>query len=233
MANRENQLHRDHAGGAAQGLCLRHFPDGRERRRPGALLDRAGACAASFRSTTFHVPARLARTVRTTPLHRRVDRDFDAVIDGCAEPQARPRPHLDQRPHPQASTARSIELGHCHTVEVYDGDGTGRRALRRLARPRLLRREHVPPRARRLEDRAGASGRAAEAGGYRLLDTQFVTDHLKIFGAVEVPQAAVSPAARRGARRRSRFRRAADRPPGAAARKRWRSSTDTNGGSAT
>jgi leucyl/phenylalanyl-tRNA--protein transferase len=28
-----------------------------------------------------------------------------------------------------------------------------------------------------------------KAGGYRLLDTQFVTDHLKIFGAVEVPRA--------------------------------------------
>jgi leucyl/phenylalanyl-tRNA---protein transferase len=27
-----------------------------------------------------------------------------------------------------------------------------------------------------------------KAGGYRLLDTQFVTDHLKSFGAVEVPK---------------------------------------------
>jgi leucyl/phenylalanyl-tRNA---protein transferase len=26
------------------------------------------------------------------------------------------------------------------------------------------------------------------AGGFRLLDTQFVTDHLKTFGAVEVPR---------------------------------------------
>jgi leucyl/phenylalanyl-tRNA--protein transferase len=27
-----------------------------------------------------------------------------------------------------------------------------------------------------------------KAGGYRLLDTQFVTDHLRTFGAVEVPK---------------------------------------------
>ena len=27
-----------------------------------------------------------------------------------------------------------------------------------------------------------------KAGGFRLLDTQFVTDHLKNFGAIEVPQ---------------------------------------------
>jgi len=28
-----------------------------------------------------------------------------------------------------------------------------------------------------------------KAGGYRVLDTQFLTDHLKLFGAVEVPRA--------------------------------------------
>ena len=33
----------------------------------------------------FHVPSRLARTVRTTRFTVWVDRDFDAVIDGCAE----------------------------------------------------------------------------------------------------------------------------------------------------
>jgi leucyl/phenylalanyl-tRNA--protein transferase len=27
-----------------------------------------------------------------------------------------------------------------------------------------------------------------KAGGFRLLDTQFVTDHLKTFGAIEVPR---------------------------------------------
>ncbi len=33
----------------------------------------------------FHLPARLARTVRASPFTVWVDRDFDAVIDGCAE----------------------------------------------------------------------------------------------------------------------------------------------------
>src|SRR6059036_2388444 len=35
----------------------------------------------------FHVPARLARTVRTTRFCVVCDRDFAAVIDGCAEPR--------------------------------------------------------------------------------------------------------------------------------------------------
>ena len=35
----------------------------------------------------FHLQSRLARTVRATPFTVAVDRDFDAVIDGCAEPK--------------------------------------------------------------------------------------------------------------------------------------------------
>ena len=34
----------------------------------------------------FHIPSRLARTVRATPLTVTCDRDFSAVIEGCAEP---------------------------------------------------------------------------------------------------------------------------------------------------
>ena len=42
---------------------------------------------------------------------------------------------------------------------------------------------------RRLEGLPGASGRAAAAsGGFALLDTQFTTEHLKRFGAVDVPR---------------------------------------------
>ena len=33
----------------------------------------------------FHVPARLARTVRSERYRVVCDQDFDAVIDGCAE----------------------------------------------------------------------------------------------------------------------------------------------------
>ena len=49
----------------------------------------------------FHVPGRLARTVRSDRFTVAVNRDFEAVIAGCAAPQAGTWPHLDQRPHPQ------------------------------------------------------------------------------------------------------------------------------------
>ena len=50
----------------------------------------------------FHVPARLARTVRATRFTVVCDRDFSAVIEGCAEPGPEARAHLDQRADPQA-----------------------------------------------------------------------------------------------------------------------------------
>ena len=46
----------------------------------------------------FHVPARLARTVRSTPWTVHVDRDFDGVVEGCAEPkQDRARTWINTR----------------------------------------------------------------------------------------------------------------------------------------
>jgi len=69
----------------------------------------------------FHVPARLARTLRGDRFRVVCDRDFDAVIDGCAEPQAgRARTWINIRI--RRLYRALFEHGHCHTVEVYDGD---------------------------------------------------------------------------------------------------------------
>ena len=49
----------------------------------------------------FHVPSRLARTVRSDRFTVTVNRDFDGVLDGCAEPQQGRAAHLDQCAHPR------------------------------------------------------------------------------------------------------------------------------------
>ena len=69
----------------------------------------------------FHVPARLVRTVRADRFRVVCDRDFDAVIDGCAEPKpGRARTWINARIR---KLYRALfERGHCHTVEVYDGE---------------------------------------------------------------------------------------------------------------
>ena len=101
--------------------------------------------------------------------------------------EAGPRPDLDQRPHPPLY-GELFDLGHCHTVEVYDGDELVGGPLWRIAR-RAFFGESMFHRARDASKVALVHLVARlRAGGYRLLDTQFVTDHLRTFGAVEVPQ---------------------------------------------
>ena len=135
----------------------------------------------------FHVPARLARTVRTTQFVVRVDRDFEAVIDGCAEPKRdRSRTWINVRI--RRIYRALFERGHCHTVEVYDGDVLVG-GLYGVSLGRAFFGESMFHHARDASKIALVHLVARlKAGGYRLLDTQFVTEHLRTFGAVEVPK---------------------------------------------
>ena len=133
----------------------------------------------------FHLSARLKRTVRTTPFTVWVDRDFDAVIDGCAEAKPdRARTWINDRIR---KIYRSLfEHGHCHSVEVYDGDALVG-GLYGVSLGRAFFGESMFHHARDASKIALVHLVARlRAGGYRLLDTQYVTDHLKTFGAVEV-----------------------------------------------
>jgi leucyl/phenylalanyl-tRNA---protein transferase len=135
----------------------------------------------------FHIPARLTRTVRTTSCTVWVNRDFDAVIEGCAEPKSgRARTWINQRI--RGLYRKLHEAGHCHSVEVYDGENLvgglygvslggvffGESMFHRARDASKIALVHLIARLR--------------AGGYQLLDTQFVTDHLKTFGAKEIPR---------------------------------------------
>jgi leucyl/phenylalanyl-tRNA---protein transferase len=69
----------------------------------------------------FHVPSRLARTVRSDRFKVVANRDFGAVIDACA--QAKPgRSHTWINGRIRRLYGGLFDIGHCHTIEVYDGD---------------------------------------------------------------------------------------------------------------
>jgi leucyl/phenylalanyl-tRNA--protein transferase len=136
---------------------------------------------------TFHVPGRLARTLRATPFTVRVNRNFEAVIEGCAEPKRdRARTWINGRIR---RIYRALHAhGHCHSVEVYDGDELVG-GLYGVSLGRAFFGESMFHRARDASKIALVHLVARlKAGGYSLLDTQFVTDHLKTFGAIEVPK---------------------------------------------
>jgi leucyl/phenylalanyl-tRNA---protein transferase len=135
----------------------------------------------------FHISSRLARTVRSDYFTVTVNHDFDAVIDGCAEPQeGRQRTWINARIR---NLYRKLhDRRHCHSIEVYTGD-TLVGGLYGVTLGRVFFGESMFHRARDASKVALVHLVARlRAGGFRLLDTQFVTDHLKTFGAVEVPR---------------------------------------------
>lgn len=137
----------------------------------------------------FHVPGRLARTVRSDCFTIFVDRDFDAVIAACAQPApGRARTWINGR---IAQLYRKLyERGDCHSVEAYDGDQLVG-GLYGVCLGRAFFGESMFHLARDASKVALVHLVARlKAGQYRLLDTQFVTDHLRTFGATEVPRPA-------------------------------------------
>ena len=80
-------------------------------------------------------------------------------------------------------------MGHVHTVEAWREGRLVGGLYGAEARRGVLRREHVLRRARCLEGGAGRiSSRGLKRGGFQLLDTQFLTEHLAQFGAIEIPR---------------------------------------------
>ncbi|GEC15218.1 leucyl/phenylalanyl-tRNA--protein transferase [Nitrobacter winogradskyi] len=136
---------------------------------------------------SFRIPSRLARTVRSDNFTVTVDTAFDAVINGCAAPQpGRDNTWINHR-------IRELyiglhKLGHCHSVEVWQDDELagglyGVRLGRAFFGESMF---HVV----RDASKVALVHLVARliAGGFVLLDTQFVTDHLRGFGAIEIPR---------------------------------------------
>jgi leucyl/phenylalanyl-tRNA--protein transferase len=137
---------------------------------------------------TFHLPRRLARTLRATTWRMTVDTAFARVIGLCAE--------LDRQGGKtwinsliETSYCNLHRLGHAHSVEIWDGEELvgglygvslgaaffGESMFSLAADASKIALAHLVARLK--------------VGGFVLLDTQFVTDHLKQFGAVEVGRA--------------------------------------------
>jgi leucyl/phenylalanyl-tRNA--protein transferase len=136
----------------------------------------------------FHVPTRLARTVRSTSYTVICDRDFDAVIEACAAPgPKRARTWINERIR---TLYRGLfDIGHCHTVEVYAGSALVG-GLYGVSLGRAFFGESMFHVARDASKIALVHLVARlRTGGYRLLDTQYLTDHLQMFGTLEISRA--------------------------------------------
>jgi leucyl/phenylalanyl-tRNA---protein transferase len=131
------------------------------------------------------VPKRLARTIRQGRFEVRVDSDFEGVISGCAAPRVgRRTTWINSRI--RELYGELFQMGFCHTVETWQ-DGRLVGGLYGVALGGAFFGESM------FSTETDASKVALIYlcarliyGGFTLLDTQFVTDHLKQFGAIEV-----------------------------------------------
>ena len=135
----------------------------------------------------LHIPRSLRKTLRRGDFEIRVDTAFIPVIERCAEAEAnRPETWINDQ---------IIDLfgalhrrGIAHSVECWS-DGTLVGGLYGLALGQAFFGESMFSRATDASKVALVDLVARlRRGGFTLLDTQFITDHLSRFGAVEIPR---------------------------------------------
>jgi len=136
----------------------------------------------------FRVSKSLAKTLRRHRFDIRVDHDFEATIEACASEGA-DRDNTWINRTIIDLYGQLFEQGYCHTVEVYEGSELvgglyglaiggaffGESMFHRRTDASKIALAHLVDRL--------------NAGGFKLLDTQFITPHLASMGAIEISRA--------------------------------------------
>lgn len=139
----------------------------------------------------FHISKSLKKTVRRGAFDVHCDRDFDGVILGCAGAGA--KSHGDREDtwineEIMHLYGKLFRMGFVHTVECWK-DGILAGGLYGVAIKGAFFGESMFSRERDASKVALVHLVARlRLGGYTLLDTQFITEHLEQFGAHEVPR---------------------------------------------
>lgn len=136
---------------------------------------------------SFHLSRRLLRTVLSDQYTVTVDRNFAGTIAGCATPLP---DRMDTWINPQIERLFTdlFRMGYAHSVETWQG-GTLVGGLYGVAMGAAFFGESMFSFSRDASKVALVHLVARlRLGGFRLLDTQFVTAHLSQFGAEEIPR---------------------------------------------
>jgi leucyl/phenylalanyl-tRNA--protein transferase len=135
----------------------------------------------------FHVPRRLARTVRSNPFEIRINSAFGKVVGLCAEAAA-DRPETWINGPIEDLYGQLHDRGAAHSVECWRG-GELVGGLYGVSLGGAFFGESMFSRARDASKVALTHLIARLiSGGFRLLDSQFITEHLGQFGAEEIPR---------------------------------------------
>lgn len=133
----------------------------------------------------FHLPRRLARTVRQERFEVTCDTDFEGVVELCAAPDFGRSETWINGPI-RKLTHQLFALGYGHSVECRrKGELVG--GLYGIALGGAFFGESMFSRERDASKVALVHlVMRLKLGGFRLLDTQFITQHLAQFGTIEI-----------------------------------------------
>jgi leucyl/phenylalanyl-tRNA---protein transferase len=135
----------------------------------------------------LHVSHSLRKTIRRGAYEIRIDTAFGAVIEGCAT-KAFGRPNTWINGRIRSLYTQLHRLGCCHSVETWQGDALvgglyGVRLGGAFFGESMFSRQRDASKVALVHLVARLN-----AGGFRLLDTQFTTPHLRNLGAIDVPR---------------------------------------------
>lgn len=168
--------------------CYRRgvFPMAESRQDDGFfIVDPEWRCV--FPLDAFHVPKRLARTIRQDKFTFTINREFERVIDGCAAP-GKDREDTWINPDIRALYMELHRRGIAHSVETrLDGQLAG--GLYGVALGGAFFGESM---FSWVTDASKAAlvqlAARLKRGGFKMLDAQFITPHLEQFGAQTLPR---------------------------------------------
>lgn len=139
----------------------------------------------------FHLSRSLRKLIASDRYRVTADQAFEDIIRLCAE-SASDRPETWINATIEQSFVRLHEMGLAHSVEVWDGPRLAG-GLYGLALGQAFFGESMVSRAPSASKVALAWLVARlRVGGFKLLDCQFLTDHLATMGAIEVPRKSYS-----------------------------------------
>jgi leucyl/phenylalanyl-tRNA---protein transferase len=137
----------------------------------------------------FHIPRRLRRILHRGMFEVRCDSAFAAVMRGCAEASETRRSTWINAEITRLYTALAAQ-GAAHSIECWLDNGQGGELVGGLYGVSLGAAFFGESMFSRVTDASKVAlvhlVARLRLGGYRLLDTQFVTPHLARFGAVEI-----------------------------------------------
>lgn len=142
------------------------------RKRGVMLLDR------------FHISRSLRRAMRHSRWTITIDRDFEGVVDGCAD-----REDTWINAEIRSLYSALFEGGHAHSLEVWEGDTLVGGVYGVVLGAAFFGESMFSRRTNASKIALACLVDRLKQGGFLLFDTQFITEHLASLGAIEITRA--------------------------------------------